>query len=271
MKFSDNALKYGPWSISKLTAARECPCKFYLQYIKKEKQEKTTDPRGRIGDAVHRTIELMLHGQSDEFALRKSAIDAKLTTNEAETLLEYKPKIFEFLDRLKTYREKQKVQKEFVELKFGLTQSLKPTKFFAKDVFFRGIWDLVLTLQKPVIIIIDHKSGKPKETPQGEVEAQDPAQLKSYAVAAKHLYPNINDEPLKGIQSAIHYVKAGLIKFEEFISAEQIEEEYVPWLVNHINESVVNITEENPKAQRGWACAFCGYKNTLCPLFNNSD
>jgi len=61
------------------------------------------------------------------------------------------------------------------ELKFGLTSDWQPTEFFGRDVWLRGVWDLVV-LSSAWVKVVDHKTG--------QVYPETTDQLRLYAVAA---------------------------------------------------------------------------------------
>ena len=77
------------------------------------------------------------------------------------------------------------------EIKLGLTANLEPCEFFAKDVWFRGIIDLLI-LDGSRARIIDYKTGK-----SAKYADKDQLELMSLAVF-KH-YPHVKK------------VKAGLL------------------------------------------------------------
>jgi hypothetical protein len=107
------------------------------------------------GNRVHKALELAVKG------------DARL------------PKEFEHYQNIVT-RIQNAPGRKFTEHKFGITSSFKPTTFFAKDVWFRGVIDLNILGQKKAITL-DYKTGKPKT---------DGDQLKLFAVTtfAHHPY-----------------------------------------------------------------------------------
>ncbi len=272
--FSEETLQLGPWSTSKITVAATCGHRFKLQYLQKKKPIKSRDPRfqvdnrGRIGNAAHKAIELSLRGSPPmnvNEALTRAAISEKLTSVEVEALLEFKPHIFAFPKRIEKFKANHPIADMGVELKFGLTKDLEATKFFGSDVFYRGVFDLVLALDSQTVIIIDHKTGEPKKGSDGNILPLDPMQLKSYTVAVSRLFPMINNAPFKGAQTAIHYVQTGDISWGEWDSKEKIEEEHVPWLIKEMNRIAGKVDLNTSK--KSWMCDFCQYRQ-LCPLFN---
>lgn len=70
---------------------------------------------------------------------------------------------------------------KLAEHKFGLTHALKPTEFFGKDVWVRGVIDLSVMRSKSATVL-DYKTGKPKT---------DGDQLKLFAAVTFALYPHL--------------------------------------------------------------------------------
>lgn len=142
-----------PWSYSSLTAYETCPRRFYLTRISKQVIEPQTAATLH-GNEVHKALELYVGGQKSlpEKYTEYQPIADKLRGAEGNKLLEYK---------------------------FGLTQALKPTEFFAKDVWVRGVLDVCI-VQPKTAIVLDWKTGKRK---------LDSDQLKLFAAAALTLWP----------------------------------------------------------------------------------
>lgn len=251
--YSDNSKNHGPWSISKLDVAKNCALRFKYKYIDKEREPEVSDGRGRVGKAAHLALELTLKGQDLSRAMKKAAIDEKLTTTEADDLLAYKANVIDFLDRYAKYKEKHQATGQFVEKRFGLTEDFKPAAFFGKDVFFRGVIDLGVLLPDEVMIIIDHKSG------QRYSVNKYASQLKSYAIAGIAMNPKTT-----GVQTALHWVKDKAIDWAKFTSREEIENKLKPWLVEYINNCTETIVVDAPQPNKGPWCTFCGYK-AKCP------
>lgn len=133
-----------PFSISSLNAFETCPRRFYLTRIAKVVAEPQTQATIH-GNEVHKALELAVNGTQ--------GLPAKYR--------QYQPIVSKVLSMPGT--------KE-TERKFALTASFKPTSFFAKDAWSRGVIDLTIT--NPVTktaVALDWKTGKPKS---------DPSQLK---------------------------------------------------------------------------------------------
>ena len=142
-----------PWSYSSLTAYETCPRRFFLTRISKQVIEKQTEATLH-GNEVHKAMENYVGG--------KAPLPEKYET--------YRP----IADKLRLAPGKK-----LLEYKFGLTRALKPTEFFAKDVWVRGVLDVGI-VKDDEAIVLDYKTGKRK---------LDADQLKLFAGAALSLWP----------------------------------------------------------------------------------
>lgn len=209
----------GPWSISKLKMLQKCPFQFYLKYILKQKPE-ITPPISEVtemGKAAHKILELSITGKSieDSFRLVKEEYEDILRPDiwqEKMETLEFN--VTSFMERMDKFQKAYKVKRFLPELRIGVDHNWEPTGFFAKDVYWRGVIDLVIQLENQDIIILDHKLGPPAE--MGLKNFQD--QLSSYKV----LY-NYGIQKVTGAKSGIHFVKAGEILLDDYTSNKDIE------------------------------------------------
>lgn len=144
-----------PWSYSSLSAFETCPRRFYLTRIAKLVAEPQSEAM-TWGNEVHKALENAVNG-TQALAPRFSS---------------YAPVV----ERVRAADGTKHTEK-----KFGLTSSFKPTTFFAKDVWFRGVLDL--TIIKPKIgIVLDYKTGAVKS---------DGDQLKLFAAATFAHHPHL--------------------------------------------------------------------------------
>jgi len=144
-----------PWSYSSLTSYETCPRRHKLTRLTKE----VTEPQSEAmmhGNEVHKALELATKGEQ--------ALPPKYK--------QYIP----IVERLRAAPGKK-----LIEHKWGLTKSLKPTTFFANDVWARGVIDFGTVTPKSAILI-DHKTGKPKS---------DFDQLKLFAGVAFATFPYV--------------------------------------------------------------------------------
>ena len=255
LNYSDAAIRFAPWSLSKAHTAIHCPFKFKLQYI--ERLSIKGLPRARstmLGIATHEALEWVLRGKhSLQEALRRAAIKSELTSVEMDDLFALSHNIENFLQRLAKFKKVKSVTEQFVEYRFALTKDLEPTEYWGDNVFVRGVWDLCLRAQGKYLIIIDHKTGY-----VGGVEAHED-QLNMYAIAGLHTFDNV-----RGVQSALNYIKDDSgVAWADMHSAQYIEETLTPWFAKFINRAAE--AAERTKAKKGFWCSYCEYTEQ-CPL-----
>ena len=143
------------WSYSSLTAFETCPRRYEMTRITKVVQEPQSEAMHH-GNEVHKALELNVR---DDVPI-------------PQKYKQYIP-IVEAV--------KKAPGEKLAETKFGLTRDLKPTGYFAKDVWVRGVLDLTV-LQGETAVVLDWKTGKPKS---------DPSQLELFAGAAFAVYPEV--------------------------------------------------------------------------------
>lgn len=124
------------WNFTLLNTYEICPYQCWRRYIRKDVPFKATKEMER-GREVHTALEYRIGGgkplpldmqQWEPYAAALDGMGAK------------------------------------TELKMGLTVEGRPTQFFADDVWFRGVADVVV-IQKTTGFLLDHKNGKPREEP----------------------------------------------------------------------------------------------------------
>jgi CRISPR/Cas system-associated exonuclease Cas4 (RecB family) len=158
-----------PWSFSRLKSFEQCPKQFYHMKIAKDYTEAETDAM-RYGTEAHLAAE--------EFIRDGKPVPVKFA---------YMKDVLEALNR----RRGNKI----TEIKMGLTQELEPCGFMSKDVWWRGIADLVIT-DGSTAWIVDYKTGK-------SAKYADKGQLELMALATFKYFPNV-----KNINAALIFTKA---------------------------------------------------------------
>jgi len=148
-----------PWSFSKMKNFDTCPKQFYHVTVLKEHPFVETEAV-RYGSAFHKAAEDYI--------------------GEGKPL----PPAFDFakpvLDSLNSKRGDK-----LVERKMGLTADLEPCSFYAKDVWFRGIADLlILDHNAETAWVIDYKTGK-------SARYADKGQLELMALTVFKHFPDI--------------------------------------------------------------------------------
>lgn len=250
--------KYGAWSLTKLQTANNCSLKFKWEYIDKLPKGSIVKSEGRVGAAVHKCLELLLNGEEINRAINVAAVDNKLSYNEIESLACFKENMLNFVDRMKKWKSTHPLEKECIELKFGIDANFRPVGFWDKSAVFRGAWDIGYKTQKKSLVILDHKSGNEKP-----VENYSD-QLKSYAVSGLALYPDISE-----VDTRIHYIQTKNIINGPLVPANKIRDELFPWLWTFIEQSTILIDSEPAKPTKGWYCSYCPYKS-ICPAWHSN-
>lgn len=121
------------WAYSSLTLFEQCPHKYYRLRVARDIKEPESEAM-KFGRQVH---------MAAEYAIRDGTPV---------------PRAYAFLD---PYVERMKATQgtKLTEYKMGLTRDLKPCEFFAKDVWVRGVADLVI-LRGHKALSWDWKTGK---------------------------------------------------------------------------------------------------------------
>lgn len=107
-----------------------------------------------------------------------------------------------------------------VEQQLAIDKKLQPCDWFAKDVWMRGIID-VLHIDGNIAYILDHKTGKQKD---------DPRQLKLFALLAFIHHPNVNV-----CKTEFRWLKTGAITAAVYFRHQEAElwEEMLPDLLRY--------------------------------------
>ena len=162
-------MSVAPWSFSRLKSFEQCPKQFYHMKIAKDYTEGETDAM-RYGTEAHLVAE--------EYIRDGKPVPVKFA---------YMKDVLEALNRRRGNKT--------TEIKMGLTVDLEPCKFRAKDVWWRGIADLVIT-DGSTAWIVDYKTGK-------SAKYADKGQLELMALATFKFFPDI-----KSINAALVFTKA---------------------------------------------------------------
>jgi hypothetical protein len=267
-----------PWSYSKLKTLEKCPLQFYLQYLLKIRPDKdvviNTD-LADAGTAAHRILELVILGNtvSESFRLAKIELcnvdpnsphysprnpnlseelwEAKVNNNEAS--------IISFSERMQDFERNNKVLKKLTELRVAVTKDWLPTTFFAKNVYFRGIIDLILFIDTgegflPDSIILDHKNYS--EVLFTESLRNFDTQLMVYKIMAHKAV-----QPISGAQAGINFIRAGKTIIGEYTDASEIENKLVSKLEFLLSGAVDSVKEGYGyfKHIAGSACNYCDF------------
>lgn len=250
----------GPWSSSKLKMLRYCPLQFFLKYVIKQKPKHAAPDSviTHIGSAAHRILEHVMLGKetSKAYALTRAEFAEKIPQKEWEENVEtLELNINTFKQKIDSFGIHNPIKRVYTELKIGITRDYQPTGFFGKDVFFRGVIDLIVHLENDDVLIIDHKTGQPAV--MGIKHNKD--QLDTYFV----LY-NYGVRPINGGRAFIHFIRDGETKPADPVTKEEIETKLRPELEFSIRGAIDSVEELGYfKHIRSSKCNYCDF-NTEC-------
>lgn len=267
LQFSPEVLDLRPWSVSKAGVALLCPRQFRFKYRDKFPEHKVVQADASVhGVVLHEILEhcskdggLLLNVVSDE------VIDQhKVGHEEALKIRAKLPVVADYLDRIRAFKLKNRVVREFIEAQFAIRPDFTATTFDDKTAILRGVVDHGLLLENGLLIVIDHKSGKRKPVQEHE------AQFSAYKLMAAAQLPEII-----GVQCAIHYIGNPELQWGIGPTSKapvpwlrkDIEKTLRPWLVHWLNArtpALQEATQDPPPAKTGWPCDYCGYVSR-CP------
>tara|TARA_R110001606_G_scaffold298757_2_gene446529 strand:+ start:200 stop:862 length:663 start_codon:yes stop_codon:yes gene_type:complete len=207
------------WSYSKVNSFKQCPKKYYHMYVKKDVKD-TGSVATRYGNLVHKAAEEYIKDGSEL------------------------PKKYDFMQRTLDTFNNIKGDKH-CEIRLGVAKYddvYEPTKFFAKNVWYRGIADLLI-INKDKAYLIDYKTGK-------SANYADTKQLDLLAGAVFINFPEV-----KKIKSALSFVVC-----KKFISKEHTADMYKAY-INVFDELLERIEvaakEDVWNAVESGLCKFC--------------
>jgi hypothetical protein len=210
-----NPTKYA-WSYSSINLFKQCPHKYYRIRVKKDIVEPESEAM-RYGTAVHKAAEDYIKDGTPvppQFAFMQKPLDV-LKAKPGEKLCEYK---------------------------MGLTRNLTPCGFFDKDVWWRGVADLII-LQGDTALTVDYKTGKSSKF----------AELKQLEIVSLAIFKHFPE---------VKKVKAGLMFLfaDDFVKtaylADSQDELWGSW-VSDVGQLQASVESNmwNPKPNftcRGW-------------------
>lgn len=204
------------WSYSSLALYQQCPKKYYHLKVAKDIKEEP-------GEAM--TFGNEIHKIAHEYVEQDKPIPQKYSNIEPA---------------LKSLKDME--GKKLCENKLGLTIDFKPCGFFDKNVWWRGIADIII-VQGDTILTVDYKTGT-------KSKYADLKQLEILALALFKHYPEVKR------------VKAGLLFLfaDDFVktvySADSQAELWTGWIsdVGQLETSVINnVWNAKPNFTcRGW-------------------
>jgi hypothetical protein len=258
VKMDDISL--GPWSHSKLKVLEKCPLQFYLKYILKAKlpiqlAEDQDTSMADTGSAAHKILELIFVGHSvkSAYAMAKTEfVPARLTEEMwVEKIEGVEFNITQFYDRIESFKKRHKIKKIYTELRLGITRDWKPTKFFASDVWMRGVVDFVIILENGDALILDWKYGPPAA-----------AGIRNYKQQLDSYKPLINFglKQIRGATSGVGFIKDGEIILDEFTPSEDIEGKMKNTIEFNVEGAIESVKTAGEFEHRvGSWCKWCEY------------
>lgn len=201
------AVQYN-WSYSSLDLFNQCPHKYYRLKVKKDIKEPPNE---------HLIYGLDVHKAAEEFIRDNKPI----------------PEKFKFiqppLTKLRNY-----AGEKLCEHKMGLTRDLKPCGFFDRNVWWRGIADLVI-LQDDSAKIVDYKTGKSSKH-------ADTKQLEILSLAVFKHFPQV-----KRVKGGLLFVVANDFVKGDF-DVDQSDVYWQRWLTNTAQlEKAFEVNVWNPR------------------------
>lgn len=247
---SELALKYAPWSISKIELANTCPQQFNFQYVLRKKKEiKAQD--NVVGTLAHRITELALQGTETKEAISTAVKESPMTSSESDDLMCLISPIQSFIDRFYKFRSSEGERELHTEYKLAIDVNGNSVGYDDKTAFFKGVVDLLLVTKSNDVWIIDHKSGKVTRI---ENKA---TQLNAYMVLAAANIPNMIGARC-GI-NALGNPQSTQLQWLPYMNKNQIQKALYPWLINYINECAAKLNTFEAKPKEPWPCKWCPY------------
>lgn len=255
---TDFVLEFSPWSVSKANTAEQCPHRFYLSYVKKEKRA-FTSADALVGQAAHKLIEYLLLGVNIDRALASVIAEYELMSAEEDRVKDMVPSACNFYDNYLSYCKKFDVKETLVEKQLAIDINGKPVKYFDNDkAFLRGVVDLALLFKPhPHAMIIDHKTGSQKDL------GYYSNQFDVYRILMKAHYPE-----LTGLITGINWVKEDFREFDKFKPISSVEPTLSKF-INYLN-AATQLTSDYDRANVGPLCGWCDHK-TICKKFRTAN
>lgn len=253
-------ISLGAWSHSKLKTLEKCPQQFYLKYVLKAKVPAALavnqdTSAADVGSAAHKILEHVFSGHTIKTAYmlaKNEFVPGKLTEEMwTEKIIGVEYNITMFKERIDNFKRGNKVKKIYQELKLGVTRDWKPTKFYADDVWLRGIVDFVVLLENGDVMIIDWKYGPPII-----------AGIRNYEQQLSSYKPLIHFGliPIKGATAGVGFIREGDILLGDYTDVEVIERKLkntIEFNIEGAIESVKTMGKFGHIVNSG--CKYCEY------------
>lgn len=250
----------GPWSISTLKSLEKCPLKFFLDKgLKIKAPEVLTEDSyvTYVGRAAHLWLERVTLGDTLDQGLEAAKAEHfhEVTDKYWDKVEDLRGSVSRFQQRMIEFTARTPVKKIYPELKIGITKDMKPTGFFAKDVYFRGVLDLPIHLQSGDLVLLDHKYG-----------GEGTWGLKNYMrqLNSQKVLFHLGQSRLRGAQSGIHFIMNSEVTMAKYVTSEEIETSLARDLFMDIKDAVKVVQDSKVFThKRGSQCKYCNYRS-LC-------
>lgn len=249
-----------PWSASKIKLLSACPLQFFLHYILKFKIEGPEDPddtlRRNVGTTGHYIIEKMIDGYTTQQAydLAKTKYYDLVTPTRWFHVDNLMPNIRAFNRRLFDLEERIDVVEADSEKMLAVDKDFRPVSFNSDKAFLRGIIDLAMRTDTNDSIQIDHKYGG--------TSAWGLANYRLQLHVCKVLEHFGSEDPIRGVQSGIHFMENGQVAMDPYVSRMMVEVGLTKWILDAINKLVLEVIQDGKfRHKRGHKCKYCPYES----------
>jgi RecB family exonuclease len=247
---STRALIHAPWSASKIATALRCPRLFYFRYVEKMPEPEVM-PEARIGKAIHAAIEAVLGGAPVD----EAATAARVVLKEADEQARFDhltTAIPPFVERLREFRKRRRIQRQLVEYSLAVRDDMTPTAFYSGDAFFRGVIDVAYLYDEDSAAVIDHKTGV--RWPGARMSDQ----MEAYAVLSALSFRSV-----RRFWLGLHWVAERAVEWMTPLEQHEVHERLVPLLLDNIEAAALAVSD-GPRTHPGYQCERCSYRN-VCP------
>ena len=172
--------------------------------------------------------------------------------------------IVAFRQRLDDFERRNPVKRYLCEIRMAVDKDWEPTDFFANNVFYRGVVDLLIQLENGDGLIIDHKSV---------LNSNGFLSVKNFKEQLEVYKPLIHHGLVKmrGAQSGIHFIADGEVKFDDYSTAEMIEGRLRHMVEYNVDSAIENVKELGYfKRKAGGHCRWCDYRQ-MCKDKENTE
>jgi hypothetical protein len=230
--------------------ALRCAREFHYRYVDKVPEVEVM-PDARIGKAIHLALERALQG---------TPLRAALAAGRKELANEYEQARFDsigtgvkpFLDRVSSFRQRRRVQRQMVEYKLAVREDFSATTFYASDAYYRGVFDVGYLYDDGDMAIVDHKTGL-------RISSRRVAeQLEGYAVLASASFRDA-----RNFRLGVHWVADAELEWSREVTHADIYQHFLPSVIDNIEAAALAVDDGPRPSPSAW-CGRCGYRS-ICP------